>query len=77
MVVYSMWHSFNRIKSVSNTDVHDIAYSSSRTTVPFFYMTGIDYIGIQTLSRISYAKFQNFQASTPFSGTFQGLEKWK
>jgi len=32
-------------------------------------------VGIQALSRASYAKFQNFQAPHPFSRSFQGLEK--
>jgi len=75
ITVFSTWHSFYHIKSVSNTDVHNTAHSSPMTAT-FVYMTGItDYFGIQALWRTSYAKFQNF-LNLP-KRTFQGPEKMK
>jgi len=48
-------------------------------TAPFFTREGLltKNIGIQALSRTSYAEFPNFQAPKLPSKTFQGLEKWK
>jgi len=76
--VFSTWHSFYVIKSVSNTDVQNTACLEFSNDGTIFHITGIfDHFGIEALSRTSYAKFQNFQAPNPFSRTFQGLEKWE
>jgi len=67
-----LWHQVSKLYCCSQY----CAWFTGDCTI-FHTICITDHFGIQALSRTSYAKFQNFQASNQFPCAFPGLEKLK